>query len=59
MLFQIHVMPLVCLTCGPQDVIRNWHSREVSIVQTVRGLVENAQNAKSAVEAGKHQWLVH
>ena len=43
----------------PQDVIRNWHSREVNIVKTVRGLVENAQKARRAIEAGEYQQLVH
>ena len=36
----------------PQDVLRNWHSREAKIVQNMQDLVDNAFLAESAIERG-------
>lgn len=35
-----------------QDVLRNWHSRDAKIVQTMKELVENAHRVAAAFEEG-------
>ena len=36
-----------------QDVLRNWHSREASIIQTMTDLVANAEEAAKAFRDGE------
>lgn len=36
-----------------QDVLRNWHSREAKIIQTMTTLVANAEKAADAFRNGK------
>ena len=36
----------------PQDVLRNWHSRDERIVQTMKDLVDNAHASERAFESG-------
>ena len=42
-----------------QDVLRNWHSRDSKIIETMAGLVANARKAADAFRNGKqNHWLV-
>ncbi len=40
-------------------MLRNWHSREAGVVQTVRGLLNNAEAAARAVETGDASSILH
>lgn len=35
-----------------QDVLRNWHSRDAKIMQTMHDLIQNAKNSEVAVKNG-------
>ena len=35
-----------------QDVLRNWHSRDAKIMQTMHDLIQNARNSEVAVRQG-------
>ena len=37
-----------------QDVLRNWHSRDAKIMQTMHDLIQNAKNSEEAVKQGKY-----
>jgi len=35
-----------------QDVLRNWHSRDTKIMQTMNDLIQNAKNSEVAIRQG-------
>ena len=35
-----------------QDVLRNWHSRDAKIMQTMHDLIQNAKNSEEAIRQG-------
>ena len=42
-----------CLTRNLlQDVLRNWHSRDAKIMQTMHDLIQNAKNSEVAIKQG-------